>query len=514
LTVKNLSKKTEASALMKLLIVDDESVIRQGLRNAIEWNKYDIEVVGEAANGDEAFKKVIDLKPDIMMTDIRMPLMDGIELIRKLQEMSLPVRVIILTAYDQNEYYAKAISLGVREFVLKNARSDAILSAVLKVKNDIISESITIKENERQKNLLMENLFLIQSSYVSRILSGKEYADQIAKKAEELDLNLSGPSFGLVMATLSGTDWWAVVNLVRGTFAAYNPFVFKYQENLLSVVLNLPQDTDKTAFDDFIKVIKPYLLENKLVIMYPLDSYEELTSKGDIMVEAMERCCWDSGTCSYIDNSYTLPEVQLSRILESEYRLINTAYTRWNATEISSLIDKWFECLETCKAPARIIKESARRICVALCSTCKKTDETENFIEKIFRCSGAEGIYNILFDIFEDARDESSADTQLNLVLEYIQDNYNQDISLADVAEKIFISPSYLSRIFRKKTGCSFKEWINRLRIEKAKEMLMQTKLKHYEIAEKVGYCDYKHFSEYFHKYCGCSAREYRLNQL
>ena len=99
--------------MIKIFIVDDEPIIRQGLRTTIKWSKYDIEVVGEASNGADAYKKIIELSPDIVLTDIRMPLLDGIELIRLLREIALPVKIVILTAYEEISYYSKAIELGV-----------------------------------------------------------------------------------------------------------------------------------------------------------------------------------------------------------------------------------------------------------------------------------------------------------------------------------------------------------------------------------------------------------------
>ena len=185
--------------MIKIFIVDDEPIIRQGLRTTIKWSKYDIEVVGEASNGADAYKKIIELSPDIVLTDIRMPLLDGIELIRLLREIALPVKIVILTAYEEISYYSKAIELGVHNFILKNACSDEILSTVLKVRDQVIKEKNQQQEYTQEKGLLLDNLYLIQTNYIKSILSGQESADQLVEKSAQLRLPLNGPSYALIM---------------------------------------------------------------------------------------------------------------------------------------------------------------------------------------------------------------------------------------------------------------------------------------------------------------------------
>lgn len=500
--------------MIKILIVDDEAVIRQGIRTAIFWSKYNIEVVGEASNGEEAFKKVIELMPDIILTDIRMPVIDGIELIRMLRQISSPVKVIILTAYGETEYYAKALSLNVHDFVLKNACSDNILSIVLKVRDDIIEENKIQKENMREKNLLLDNLNLIQSTYISNILSGKESAGQMAPKVEQLGIVLNGPFYGLVMASINASDMWTVVNLAQKTLCGFSPFFFKYMDNIFSAILNLPDKClDKNVFDEFAKAIQLYALNNSLVILYPLDNYKEFEDKGNILINAINRCCWKRQIeCLFLDKTYVPCEVPISEILECENLIMNIAFARRNLPEIYNGIENWFNCLRNCNAPTKNIVESSQRICVALCNAYKKNEDIENTIKKIKDCSCAESIRDILLDILIEFKDKEYSYTQINIVLDYMNQNYNKDIHISDVAKLVYLSPTYLGKIFRKETGYSFKDWINHQRIEKAKELLTDTNLKHYEIAELVGYSDYKHFAEHFRKYCDCSAKEYRIN--
>ena len=122
----------------------------------------------------------------------------------------------------------------------------------------------------------------------------------------------------------------------------------------------------------------------------------------------------------------------------------------------------------------------------------------------------AEDIYKDL-ETFQKPQEQSCAEgSQLSAVLDFIRKNYRQSLTIADAARAVYLSPNYLSKIFKKETGSTFKETLNRIRIEKAKELLQNPGLRHYEIAELVGYSDYKKFSEYFHKYSGCSAKEYR----
>lgn len=134
--------------MIHLLIVDDEQIIRMGIKNSISWEEHGIEVVGSASDGEEAFQLALRYRPDIVLTDLRMPRMDGIALIKKMKEAGLSAKVIVLTAYNETSYYAEVIPLGIENFVLKNACSDAILDEVLKVAEKI--------QKERQMHNLTE----------------------------------------------------------------------------------------------------------------------------------------------------------------------------------------------------------------------------------------------------------------------------------------------------------------------------------------------------------------------
>lgn len=500
--------------MIKIFIVDDEPIIRQGLRTTIKWSKYDIEVVGEASNGADAYKKIIELSPDIVLTDIRMPLLDGIELIRLLREIALPVKIVILTAYEEISYYSKAIELGVHNFILKNACSDEILSTVLKVRDQVIKEKNQQQEYTQEKGLLLDNLYLIQTNYIKSILSGQESADQLVEKSAQLRLPLNGPSYALIMFFLNtSSDWWTVINLSKEMLSSLNPFIFLYKESLFTAVLNLPnKNFNDHIFNEFLDSMRNYLTDSTPVMMYPLESYKDLEGKGNLLIEALERSCWGHNTdFIHLDKTYLPEKLPLSKFFEYEYDIVNIVNTRKNPIETCNAIDRWYNLLKAHHAPLNFLIESAQRLCVAICSAYQKSENMANLTENIKKCTTAEKIHNVLFDIFSDYKDKTDTRALIDPVIDYIRANYNKNISLSDAAKTVFISPAYLRRILKKETGYSFSEWINKYRIEKAKELLLNTELKHYEISDIVGYSDYKHFSVHFRDLCGCSAKEYRI---
>ncbi|MNJ31848.1 putative response regulatory protein [compost metagenome] len=141
----------------------------------------------------------------------------------------------------------------------------------------------------------------------------------------------------------------------------------------------------------------------------------------------------------------------------------------------------------------------------------ERQNDPRKTVEIIAETETPDEIIELMLSLAKPAMEMEFKNVQFSAALDYINQNYDKDLKLTDVAKAVFISTGYLSRIFKSETGYSFKEWLNRIRIERAKELILSSDLKYYEIAELVGYRDYKYFAAYFSKLCGVSAKEYKI---
>jgi YesN/AraC family two-component response regulator len=238
---------------------------------------------------------------------------------------------------------------------------------------------------------------------------------------------------------------------------------------------------------------------------------EELHTLYTACRETAARSIWYEGPCltAKKDSRFKLPPTE--RLLDFE-RIIVQNIRSGNFTALTEEIDELFEFLEQFKPTDTLFKDFFLSLGRSI-QVFSENNELYARLEELFS-----GIYSpadvkqTLFSIINS--DYSRYGPQIRNALNYITKNCATDLSLADIAAGLYISPSYLTRLLKNKTGRGFHEWLHIIRIGKAKELLERSDLRHYEIAEQVGYSSYKIFSEYFVKIVGCSARSYRETVL
>jgi two-component system response regulator YesN len=364
--------------MIKVFLVEDETIIRQGIRNNIDWESHGLELVGEAEDGEYAYPMVLKSKPDILLTDVKMPFMDGLELSHLVRKALPRTKIIILSGYDEFEYAKEAIKIGISDYLLKPVTSSVLIDALKKTAE-------TIRE-EREHSRLLERYFVNYEKYM-------KFPDR----------------------------------------ADYNGVDRKLIENFL-----------KTGEID----------ECGLFI----EEYFEAVGKENYMSLMLRQ---------YItmDIFYCVREFVKS---------INSEEAE-NASEWTDL----------------------KRLAKAI----------EN----------ARGTMDYLKGLFTSAlsiRDKNSGDRYGQIIREakdYIAENFsNSEFSLNRIAEYIGVSSSYFSSIFKQGTGQTLMEYLTKIRIDKACELLKCTNLRTAEIGEQVGYSDPHYFSTAFKKATGQSPKEFR----
>lgn len=497
--------------MMKMIIADDEPFIRLGIRTTIPWEKYGIEIAGEASNGKTALNMAIQLKPDIVLADISMPVMTGLELAAKLNEFLPKTRVIILTAYGTTDNFTSAFQSNVSRFVLKSANSSIILENVLQIKEEIEKELRQNQVYEQLSSIYNENQHLIKSTLFYRFLNNQLAPDIFRKKAEETGIPLYASFYTMILAKCSSRDDWHTITAFQNSFADYQPFAFFVEDTYLLMLLNTNQSgITEAELSAIFPEIKPYILGNQFACMNTIHGLEEFSISFSSLRNRLNDCFWNSDwEYSIISQDYTfLPQTE-DKILIFEKDIISSALHQ-NSLQADLAIDRYYEYCKTHSLSQRDFWDSVKRILLLLTSINSPDTDIELLMSSVYDLETPEEILAVIKSFLNASGSPESQKPHIAAALNYINENYYKNLRLSDVSRQIFLSEGYLSRIFKIETGYSFTEWLHRVRIEKAKELLASSDLKYYEIAEKVGYRDYKYFSAYFNKLCHCSAKEYK----
>lgn len=430
--------------MLQMLIVDDEKEIREGLF-AWPWKGLNIETVGCCSHGLEALQFLANNPVDIVLTDIRMPFMDGLELMEVLKRQYPFIHVIILSGYSDFEYARKALQLGAVDYILKPIVFEEMIQCMKKLTAHLEEE----KQIEKRVNFLQH-----RAQQLSRVLRDKFLSELFHAPFPVSELEQCGAEGEVMLENAPHTA--AVLRLDR--FASQQPSLSKREMDLIT-----------------------FSLDNLLAIV------------------------WDKpGWRYHLVNKNT-----------AETFLLSKDHPKQDCYE--SLIKKLLQYKGLFKSTFTIVSgpmvPGPERIHISLKAALKHLTNTEP--NTIFLCPNdmdswrdlaKDDIYS--FDKGEDMEENGDSLT-LAKAKQFIKNNYNRSITLREVADHVYISPSHLSALF-KRNGITFLKYLTDIRIKHARELLGDLKYSIYEVGEKVGYSDPAYFSELFKKNVGMTPNEYR----
>ncbi len=532
--------------MIKLLIAEDEYIVRRGIISSIDWESLDIEVVGEAENGAEALEKAKKLKPHIILTDIRMPVMDGLEFVSNLKISQPNVKVIVFSGYDDFSYAMRAIRLGVSEYLLKPINVDDLIRIISELKNSIVERmsQLSIKQYLDPSQRLPQ----VQYRYLMKLFSSVSVDNEAVIYAASLGINLNGPEYKVIVVDIDDyilqEEYWtnseretmksAIVNIIDDVFSGiWNPTVCYGKGWNLIILLN-----GKAIKDDIVKNMCNQILEfvRKFVSIsltigigsncYGVDdlgrSYNEarLAAQNKSVSgknKTFTFCDIDNenNNLSLVSNfGYDKDLISAVRKLDinSIKNVLDGILSKYSDNEISLEMMK-VECIKLLISVAGIIENIGINVNEAYGGNFNPVEKIDKF-ENLDTCSNyvRSEILNLVDMVIKEKKENYRAIVKKSI--DYIKENYSRDITLEEIAKELFITPSYLSRVFKKETDINFVTWINKYRVDKAKELLKDLSLKSYHIAEMVGYNDYRYFNINFKKYSGLTAKEYREQLL
>lgn len=389
--------------MIKVLIADDEEMIRRGLSKLIQKDP-EIEVVAEAEDGETAFSLAEKNLPDLLLIDINMPFLNGLEFIEKFKEIVEDSVIIVISGYDNFEYMQKALRLGVFDYLLKPVMEEPFFECINKAKEHLNKTKKEVKYLNWAKMQLQKNLFALKASFLKSWLRGHFTDTEINDQLEYLNINIP-TACHIVMI-----------------------YIYPNEKKLFS----------ESEWD-----------ENLLY-------YAAENISGEVF-----------------ETSLTV-NINGNIIILADSQKVNSE----NKIRVKNSLEKFL--------PVDI----------------SVFDEEAVNIDDIPR------VYENLSEALSNIRSYSES---VKKTVQFIDENYfDPDISLNKAAVLVFMSPQYLSKIFKKETGITFIDYVTKLRIRKATALLSRGNLKIYEIAEKLGYANQHYFSSAFKRVLGISPNDYR----
>ena len=536
--------------MLKVFLVEDESIVREGLKKNIPWQEYGYQFTGEASDGEMALPMIRKIRPDVLITDIKMPFMDGLALSQIVTQEIPEIKIVIISGYDEFEYAQQAIRVGVEQYLLKPITKGTLRKVLLEIREKIESEQEQKNYLETFQNEMKEYENYARRSFLEKVFSGVFSVQQIYEEAAKISLDLDGPCYNLILLNLQ-------VKRQNPEYIMQEPEgMSEVREALFRFFLRFPQ----------------YLIFQWNVSLYGVlikGETEQMEALKEQCIHNIEKICsqqeisleWCVAVGNPVERLSLLPEcyAKVNHILA--HRFFNSQRHILTEKDVEELLPgkdlKRFASVDSAKVNPDIIQGFLREgkqaeikdfvdgylagVKEALESrlfrdylllnirfttinymqifgVCQQDFLPEDDDRKVHDASASGGNIDVyMLELLEraltlrDRESENQGKRALKKGLKYIEENFSDEsLSLNSVAGAIGVSGNYFSSIFSQEMQMTFIEFVTKKRMEKAKKLLIQTQLHSNEIAGKVGYKDPHYFSFVFKKTVGCTPREYR----
>ncbi|MGE6719729.1 response regulator [Peribacillus frigoritolerans] len=499
--------------MYNVFLVDDEPFIIEGMRALVPWEDYGLKVVGEASNGSEAIKKLETCHVDILLTDIMMPIMDGLELISTLKDRHPNTKYIVLSGYEEFEYVKKGMKLGIENYLLKPVNEQELISTL----ENSIEKLEKSTNNEEAYTILRDNT-------IWRCLNQDIDAKEWRERVELYSLEFVGQNLAVVLMQITDGEhenssfFRKRVEELFQSVCIINPD----GELILLVSFNC-EDGLKKKLDELNMLFAGYISgkyhinvgsfvcsTSELYKSYQrakeLSSYRLVLKESGLITDELTK-------------QYTQACLSTSNELDDLKRYIVGSEQEKAFLWIKGAFD------EINKSTKKVAPTIIRGFAIEIVTSIQKdvsshaNDQTVGIVKRILEAYSIGILVDILIDfiegIFRTLEQKSEHRSPIiQSVVQYIQEHFYEELSLKTLSYKFHINSIYLGQLFQKETGLVFSEYINHLRLEKAKQLLRGTHLKAGIIGKQVGYSDSAYFYKQFKKAVGITPSAWRTMNI
>ncbi|WP_160724441.1 response regulator transcription factor [Bacillus sp. USDA818B3_A] len=522
----------------KVILVDDENYFRKGLRSLIDWKACGFEVAGEAANGEDALVMIDEVNPELVITDIRMPVLDGLELIKQVmqKEERYHPKFIIISGHSDFKYAQQAVRYGVHDFILKPIDQEEIEETLRSLANTITEQKLVLEQNiEIKKAVLLENLIFGKVNEEDACVFSRELSLNNADEYYYLILEVNGIPESSSEAAPDNQVKEKITKIIRDICDPHVRLFFQELEQG-SYGLLIPSsylDRFQMQICHFVKWINGQLIStmSQAITFYigPVvpklhllkDSFEAAKNAREYKYVYEDKNIILS---KEIENNKSITYTELE---DSYYHLLIEQIEENTTIAIMETIDKIFLQFASKRMARVAVKASINRFVHAILKIIKNMDgEVSNLTN--FQTMLQLQNYNLtlqqlrkqFLEFVLESKEmitilrKQSSDGEAHKIKQFVDSHYRENISLKSIAAKFYMNPVYLGQLFKKTYGIYFKDYLLQVRINEAKKLLRQSELKIYEIAERVGFNNTDYFVTIFGKFEKITPSEYRNKLL
>jgi two-component system, response regulator YesN len=519
----------------KVFLVEDEIVTREGIRDNVDWKGNGFEFCGDAPDGEMALPLLKTANPDVLITDIKMPFMDGLELCKIVRECMPGIKIVILSGHDEFEYAQQAIQLGVKEYLLKPVTPQDLHQVLRRMAALLEQESQERESLQKLHEQVRENRIALKEQLLLKLAIGAVTPTEAIEQGKTLGLDLIARFYLVIIvrAELAGhsdksdyAEYQPVQQLVSQV-VNQNPDVFLLRKGGEEIVLIMKGNTPEFLEEErdlILERIRREAERNRYQLSVGIGTSKKRIA--DIYQSFIE--AWvgtqdavyqgEPGANPTVDKAELLKvdrsaiENFLKSAVKKDFAAFFDTFIRpLGETAIESYLIKNFIFMDIVLAAAKFVSELGGdfEYIVPALNSIEKVLTNIKTIEQL-----REQTRQILFNVLE-FRDSQNLTQRWRLIQqakEYIDQHYmDADLSLDEVAAHVNLSSSHFSVVFSQETCQTYTEYLTRLRIKKAKELLRMTNLRSTDICFQVGYNDPHYFSHVFGKQTGFSPKKFRL---
>lgn len=516
--------------MYKLLLADDEYFIRYGLEHTIKWEEYGIEICGSVINGLEALEVFRQEQPDIVITDVKMPEMNGLELIKAIRESGHDTKVIVISGYNDFDYVKETLVYGVENYILKPIDEDELSETVLNTLDKIEKEKDQVHEQRASNNYIVENVF-------NRLITNSIAVKEVEERFDFFDIDMKATGYAVCVINFieeeqkpGQVDKEKLMVCMQDELKSYKKHIFYDLSGSLVIVLCFGDE------GDYARLVGDRATKDIISMFNDMDTDVFVTIGNEVKEMGLIHRSYHSAVFLqeyiYIYSKNTMisydkinkVKKKLNNIFDTDIEGFRAHLKAGNRYEVERyFFDVKQKALLSEGSTINYIRSYLIELVAVLINVIKDkqlwSDREVIYPDKLYEKLFGEGdlrstiawLRDISLKIVDSIVADSTKPASLQEeVIAYINGNYSKDISLKVIASEFYVNPSYLGQTFKKETGKLFSTYLNELRIEKAKELMANTKMKASHIATEVGYRDANYFYKVFKKYTGVYPSEYQ----
>lgn len=527
---KNVCMRGE-NLVYKVLMVDDEPMALEGLKYVIDWESLGFSICDTCENGREAVNAIDKHKPDVVITDIKMPIMDGLELIRYVREREYgKINFIIMSGYGEFECAKKAMQYGVRYYIQKPILTEDIYDIVIELKEQLDQMLKNKRNEEMDRKAILEGI-------MGDLLLGSDSKRAFEYLKSYLDENTLIADWNCIVLELRGSEEVDVDDELKRIRLQARKAIDEVLKNNSEAFI-LEQSLNKFIIlaslknDNQIDIIAERIHEKLITVVssgFTIGVGENVSGISSIehsystALEALEhRFYRDVNSLIFYNEikdetfNYEFKDFfMINKIIEVIEEI--------NFSKVKAIIDTTFDYFKAQRIDRDIVIMFTSNMISKINKLLYQSDQKEkNFLDNhtIREIKDHEKTLRELKEFLESfcmvscehlrKRKRKNSGSNTEKIEEFIKQNYKRNITIRELSERLYMHPAYLGQLFIQKFGVGFNEYIHELRIEEAKRLIHETELKNHEIAQELGYSNYNYFLQQFQRHTGMKPSEFR----